>query len=528
MRPNIFPRSGTPVGGLTQALGLVSQVAHEAAVNSRVEVSGPLQGNFSTFSGSRVTGEFPTKLECFEIRGCWEQENPVPKAGPSRGKFWVCDAVPVQYWQDADPLETFYSATGNLKVPGGVDSGSTINSVGSTNDPNYITPTRIFWPICGNGDSSDSSNTSNASSTPIDTNSVSQISSGECGTEPDECNPCDSQQYLPPLHGIGQWVWCILDYPANIWHVMHNYDELIQFQLCEDMVGCASAKAKVISFPCETCAGSSASSQPSSNQSGSQPSSSNPNSSSQPSSEAPSSQPPSSQPPSSQESHSSHQPPSSSVGPPSHSEGPPSHSEGPPPPPPPTRTCTLVSKVRCIEGGSHGCTTYVKSVSFDSTTCKLTVETGTIGFEVEYCTIHLAPGSYCECGDTFESISNIIESTPASEQSQSTSHPPHSSSQPSSEAPSSTESSSNLSSNSSSNSNSSQSCDETCLKDSLTRGTIRVHDPLGIVNVAFPNGIATSGVSGWCKWAPESRRFHVVSYGQSNCATSNPFYGTTL
>lgn len=58
-----------------------------------------------------------------------------------------------------------------------------------------------------------------------------------------------------------------------------------------------------------------------------------------------------------------------------------------------------------------------------------------------------------------------------------------------------------------------------CLLDAFSRGHIIVHDPQGIVNVAFPGScVAPACMTGWAKRCADSQRFEVVSYGATDCS----------
>ena len=378
MQPTLFPAGGAAIGGLQDAVGLLSQVARQTAANATMEVAGALQADVSTRGGVRITANPQVQLECFEILTCWEKTNAYPKPGGNKGRFWICKAKPVTYWEDTDQA-TYWDRT---KQDGW----------------RYI-----FWPVTGLDEEDDSSLSDSTSASGLD-------SSGDCHESK------QWQKTLYPLYGKGQWVWCVFDYSANVWRVIHNYDGLVRFKLTEELRGCGWARAEVVGYPCKEC---------------------------------------------------DHEESGSSLfG--SSSFGSEAVSVAPPPKDNPHhhRVCRVV-----------------KDVAFDSKTCKL---------EIEYCEIHLGPGSWCTCGAHMTPTdSSGFEREPSSETASYAS-----------------QASSILSE------------EEECLKQARDRGTIKVYDPAGIVNVQFPDCRAPAGATGWCKWEADARRFEAVTYGMTFCPAS--------
>lgn len=181
-----------PTGGMFpgDSMRVLRDVANQCASNARMDSGGASEIDYGTF-GTRMLAARSTLVRCFEITGCWERVNPRPGIGPSQGRFWVADACPVVYYL-APENHTFWKREGP-------------------------TDTRIFYGLTG----------------------------------PDREDTW--QRSLHPRHGVGQWVWCVFDDQADVWCVIDAFDNLIRFRLNESMVGCSSAAATAIGYPCGPC-----------------------------------------------------------------------------------------------------------------------------------------------------------------------------------------------------------------------------------------------------------------------------------
>ncbi len=199
MQPNLFPQRGTPINDLSQAMGIVRSVAQQAATNASIHIGDGLAGNYG-YTGTNVGGDLPTLVKCFEIRSCWRLTNPTPTCGPSVGRFWVCDANPVVYYNP--PVSEFVEDE-NQTAYDKMDAECV-----------HDTDEQIFLPV----------------------------------TSPDLEG--EWQDALQPLYGIGQWVWCVFDYNANVWRVLHAYDSIVRFRLLADCLGCEPAAAEVLADTC--------------------------------------------------------------------------------------------------------------------------------------------------------------------------------------------------------------------------------------------------------------------------------------
>ena len=190
MQPSLFPEPGNRVHGIRELLGYVHRIASRVSADAAIDYGGSV-GALAGASGNRLSTPLGAQLRCFEVRGCWKKWNPPPTIGASRGTFWVTDAKPVTYLWDTD-WHSHWECSENGPVP-------------------------IFWAV-------------------------------------EDDNKCDPwQRVLYPLYGIGQWVWCVFDYEADVWRVIHNYDPIIRFRLIEPMEGCCHARAYVLGYPCVRC-----------------------------------------------------------------------------------------------------------------------------------------------------------------------------------------------------------------------------------------------------------------------------------
>lgn len=169
---------------------VLRDVAEQCSANARIDAGGAAELEYGAF-GTRMLSARSALIRCFEITGCWERVNPRPGIGPSQGRFWVADACAVAYYLAPDN-HTFWKREGP-------------------------TDTRVFCGLTG----------------------------------PDRDDTW--QKSLQPRHSVGQWVWCVFDDQADVWCVLDAFDSLIRFRLQESMVGCSSALATAIGYPCGPC-----------------------------------------------------------------------------------------------------------------------------------------------------------------------------------------------------------------------------------------------------------------------------------
>ena len=237
MQPTLLPPGGTLIRGLGATLGLVGDIAKQVSANATIEMGGELAGNIGP-QGIQMAADPPPRLRCFQIRSCWRRHNPPTNAGATRGLFWVCDATPVYYWWGNAVAEAS-SAPGSSCPPDDVVGGSDAPCSPVTPDASSSGPP---------GSSAGALGVQN-----------SQWKSYNETTErifyavqaPDEAPVW--QRVLYPSHGIGQWVWCVFDDEADVWRVLHAFDNLVRFRLIEPMVQCGRARADALGYGCERC-----------------------------------------------------------------------------------------------------------------------------------------------------------------------------------------------------------------------------------------------------------------------------------
>ena len=491
-----------PTGPVTSIQDMFAKVTGKLIREHRAQIlepGGRLNVDVSA-AGTKITPPFGETLQCFEIRSCWSETNCPPANGANLGDFWVCDALPVVYW---------WGPASN-----GSESAST-SIAKCTAKGEYYTPlgSACTEASCGSGPGSNLD--SFWEKVHMEDTQLEKIMWAVASPN----GSCEWKQAFYPKWSIGQWVWCMFDYAANVWRVIDAYDPIIRFRLIEPLNGCDKAKAYVLFYPCEKCKETSSSS-------GSSSSMIRCDTDLEPldnENACPG------------DSYSRlldfkdggtingkltwrhYGPEGSSVRSVSKDQGafywtvPEDEKTG-------VnhkviveakdeagciyKTSWTIKIVPCGSMSRNGSGQWpghtrtceiVKNVRFDATACKL---------HVEYCTIHLPPGGWCDCG----------ASESASSWSSTSHHHGSSSHEITSEEGS-------LFSESSSTSSSM--CLDRCLENAYNRGIVEVHDPAGIDRVMFPqNGIAPYDSTGWATWRADSRRFEVISYGMKGCRGS--------
>lgn len=225
MLPTIFPRPGTPVANLSQTVGMLRDVATQAARNARVELGGQLTAQEGP-NGIQLSVEPIPQFAWFQIETNWTRRPPnsdwpagTDLLGPTQGITWECTAKPVAYYwgvysgdRDDDPvLEAlqnnceFQPRPDNAYhlINGGVCREDASGSEATDPNESYLKAKdetyRIYWYVRG--------------------------PDAECGW----------QQAVAPKCGVGQWIYCQWDEQLSVWRALDVLDEIIRFQLLEDL-----------------------------------------------------------------------------------------------------------------------------------------------------------------------------------------------------------------------------------------------------------------------------------------------------
>jgi hypothetical protein len=156
---------------MSHALQLMRRIARQAEASTMPAVGEWLTADAGP-GGLRIDlAAPPVAMECFEITGAWSPTNPPPLSGASQGLFWMCEANRAAYYlnqpSDSGDMDSYWSGHGLADEE----------------------PMRIFWPY----------------GSPEDTPTW--------------------RAGIPPPAQIGDWVWCIYDYYAEVWVVVSQVRE---------------------------------------------------------------------------------------------------------------------------------------------------------------------------------------------------------------------------------------------------------------------------------------------------------------
>ena len=228
----MYPVNGTTIEGIGEVAGmaLAASARAMAALNPTTNGMHSMGGS----SGSSVIPPYLTNLQSFRICSCWKRREKNVWGGNVKGCYWVCEAIPVGYWREWKGL-----------IGGKVVQPDSFWSIPKTNSHDLTT--KIWFAV---------------ENSPCCCSSTSGEDTDVCGGTDPECEQTDWQSQVYPRFGIGQIVWCVYEYGAGVWRVIEAYDNIVEFQLQEPMIGChKSAAAWLLETPCTeksqcTCASS--------------------------------------------------------------------------------------------------------------------------------------------------------------------------------------------------------------------------------------------------------------------------------
>jgi hypothetical protein len=217
------PLPGTPIGAPGDLARIVGQIAEQTdtAIPSPSSLAGNTMGDFPS-SGPRLIAPIPITLRIFEIvadihEDITDPENPITTTtiwhnakptiatpgptfgqpdqsfpGPTLGWNWWAYAREIVYWwhrtAEASPQESFWKAN---KYQSG------------------------FWSD-QNRKTGDDVAGFHGSLTPV------WVSTGppNLSVPPNDDPPAAGDTGVAPSIAVGDWVWCVFDYPANVWRVI--------------------------------------------------------------------------------------------------------------------------------------------------------------------------------------------------------------------------------------------------------------------------------------------------------------------
>ncbi len=252
MQPTLFPGFDSAITS-KDLLRTIRGISDQASANATPEISGSGEAEFG-YSGTRILTPLPTQIACFQITSCWKRRKLPTSLGPTQGLFWTCLGRPVTYWQG-----DYYAAQAS-------------SSSSPASSSSCVDPTAENDAASSTASSSGACEASSAIAASFMPSSWESSSSAEQVTDqsfwarsdrnPERlfiglASPGDRkkwQRVLYPLYGIGQWVWCFMDYQAGCWRVLHAYDNMVRFELRETLRACSNAKACIIGFGCQRCA----------------------------------------------------------------------------------------------------------------------------------------------------------------------------------------------------------------------------------------------------------------------------------
>lgn len=185
--PGQPPLHGQPIGGIANLARMTAAIAEQVHGVSSMSV-GPSMHAIGGGNSVSLSPKLYPSLQQFCVLGAWRRHKTAGYPGATKGLNWVCDAVPVGYW------EAVTQATEECPVE--ESSYWKEMELGE-----FDIATEIWWNIEGPpyGPSEDTVATLDPCDTPA---------------------TLSSQANLPPPCEVGQWVWCIYRYDSGTWHVL--------------------------------------------------------------------------------------------------------------------------------------------------------------------------------------------------------------------------------------------------------------------------------------------------------------------
>jgi hypothetical protein len=235
-----MPALPPPHGTQIQSLGQVAAYTAANMEHVRTALAPDAGLNIDVHSAGNSVAfamRLPAKLCAFRVCGCWSKKGTNVWGGKVTGCYWWCRAVPIAYWKQWKGLHS-----GVVKPP---DSFWQEFQLGSDD-----VPTKIWWVVDSNPCCDEPSSHHNTEP-PL---------CGEGHEHHPACGEDEWQGALYPKYGVGQIVWCSLEYGSGEWRVIDAFDNIIMFRLAETLKGChASALADILDEDCEdgNCEGSS-------------------------------------------------------------------------------------------------------------------------------------------------------------------------------------------------------------------------------------------------------------------------------